>query len=157
AGGNEVIRYGMARALVMGLEAVLADGTVVSSMNKMLKNNAGFDLKHLFIGTEGTLGVVTRAVLRLYPAPLSRSTALCVAPEPGRVIRLLHHLQARLGNRLSAFEVMWPDYIVFVTHRVSSLRVPFRPDAGLMVLVESEGGEPESDARGFEAVIGEAL
>ena len=67
AGGNQVIRFGMMRNLVLGLEAVLADGTVVSSMNKMLKNNAGYDLKHLFIGTEGTLGVVTRAVLRLWP------------------------------------------------------------------------------------------
>jgi FAD/FMN-containing dehydrogenase len=67
AGGNQVIRFGMMRNLVLGLEAVLADGTIVSSMNRMLKNNAGYDLKQLFIGTEGTLGVVTRAVLRLYP------------------------------------------------------------------------------------------
>ena len=77
AGGNQVIRFGMMRNLVLGLEAVLADGTVVSSMNKMLKNNAGYDLKQLFIGTEGTLGVVTRAVLRLWPKLPSKVTALC--------------------------------------------------------------------------------
>ena len=65
AGGNEVIRFGMTRNLILGLEVVLADGTVITSLNKMLKNNAGYDLKHLFIGTEGTLGIVTRAVLRL--------------------------------------------------------------------------------------------
>ena len=66
AGGNRVIRYGMTRNLVLGLEAVLADGTVLSSLNRMLKNNAGYDLKQLFIGTEGTLGIVTRAVLRIF-------------------------------------------------------------------------------------------
>ena len=76
AGGNRVIRYGMMRSLVLGLEAVLADGTVLSSINHMLKNNAGYDLKQLFIGTEGTLGVVTRLVLRLVPLPASRDTAL---------------------------------------------------------------------------------
>ena len=69
AGGNSVVRYGMMREQVLGLEAVLADGTVISSMNEMLKNNAGYDIKHLFIGSEGTLGIVTRAVLRLRPAP----------------------------------------------------------------------------------------
>ena len=67
AGGNRVIRYGMAREMVLGIEVVLADGTVVTSLNKMIKNNAGFDLKQLFIGSEGTLGVITRVVLRLYP------------------------------------------------------------------------------------------
>lgn len=75
AGGINVIRYGMARALVLGLEAVLPDGTVLSSMNKMLKNNAGFDLKQLFIGTEGALGIVTRVVLRLQPQATTRNTA----------------------------------------------------------------------------------
>jgi len=76
AGGINVLRYGMMRNLVLGLEAVLADGTIVSSMNRMLKNNAGYDIKQLFIGTEGTLGVVTQVVLRLYPQPASRQTAL---------------------------------------------------------------------------------
>ena len=71
AGGMNVLRYGMMRNLVLGLEAVLADGTVVSSMNRMLKNNAGYDLKQLFIGTEGTLGIVTQAVLRVFPQPAS--------------------------------------------------------------------------------------
>ncbi len=69
AGGIRVIRYGMARDQVLGLEVVLADGTIVSSLNKMLKNNAGYDLKQLFVGSEGTLGIITRAVLRLHPPP----------------------------------------------------------------------------------------
>ena len=80
AGGNRVIRYGMTRRLVLGLEAVLADGTVLQAMNKMLKNNAGYDLKHLFIGSEGTLGIVTRVVLRLERAPASQNMA-CVAVD----------------------------------------------------------------------------
>src|ERR1700736_1061426 len=81
AGGNRVLRYGMMRDLVLGIEAVLADGTVLTSMNSMLKNNTGYDLKQLFIGTEGTLGVVTRAVLRLFPKPSSRQTALCAVTD----------------------------------------------------------------------------
>ena len=77
AGGTEVIRYGMTRSLVLGLEAVMADGTVISAMNKMVKNNSGYDLKHLFIGSEGTLGIVTRVVVQLQPKLRSCHTALC--------------------------------------------------------------------------------
>src|SRR5690606_19826334 len=98
AGGNQVLRFGMTRNLVLGLEAVLADGTVISSMNKMLKNNAGYDLKQLFIGTEGTLGIVTRAVLRLYPRPRSRCTALLAMPGFPAVVQLLQQLQRDLGG-----------------------------------------------------------
>ncbi|HEY7841773.1 MAG TPA: FAD-binding oxidoreductase [Gammaproteobacteria bacterium] len=157
AGGNEVIRYGMARALVLGLEAVLPDGTVISSMNKMLKNNAGFDLKQLFIGTEGTLGVVTRAVLRLFPAPLTRGTAMCVAADFGHVIRLLQFLQERLGTGLSAFEVMWPDYVEFITRHVPTIRAPDRREGALLVLVETEGSQPDTDAARFESVLDDAM
>ncbi len=81
AGGNRVIRYGMARAQVLGLEAVLSDGTILSSLNKMLKNNAGFDLKQLFIGSEGTLGIITRIVFRLRPLPKSTNSAFCALPR----------------------------------------------------------------------------
>src|SRR5690606_15117264 len=86
AGGNQVLRFGMTRNLVLGLEAVLADGTVISSLNKMLKNNAAYDLKHLFIGTEGTLGMVTRAVLRLFPKAKSRCSALVAVNDFDSVI-----------------------------------------------------------------------
>jgi len=91
AGGNRVLRYGMMRELVLGLEVVLADGTVVSAMNRMLKNNAGYDLRSLFIGSEGTLGIATRAVLRLFEEPEARHTALCLLPDyasAGRLLRL---------------------------------------------------------------------
>jgi len=109
AGGNRVIRYGMARDQVLGLEVVLADGTVVSALNKMLKNNAGYDLKHLFIGAEGTLGVITRAVLRLHPPPGAITTALCAAASFDSVVRLLRRAQGELGN-IVAFEALWRDY-----------------------------------------------
>src|SRR5512136_1732459 len=98
AGGTRVIRYGLMRDLVLGLEAVLADGTIVSSLNKMLKNNAGYDLKQLFIGSEGTLGVVTRAVLRLWPQPRSVTTALVGQNYFGQVAGLFSLAQRTLGG-----------------------------------------------------------
>jgi len=81
AGGNQVLRYGMMRENILGLEAVLADGTIISSMNSLLKNNSGYDLKQLFIGAEGTLGFVTRAVLRLHPETATQNTALLAIPD----------------------------------------------------------------------------
>jgi FAD/FMN-containing dehydrogenase len=110
AGGNRVLRYGMARALVLGLEAVLADGTLVSSMNHMLKNNAGFDLKQVFIGSEGTLGIITRAVLRLVPKPRAMAVSLASFADYPACERYLALARERLGDALSAFEVMWPDF-----------------------------------------------
>ncbi len=109
AGGIRVIRYGVARDQVLGLEAVLADGTIVSSMNRMIKNNTGLDLKHLFIGTEGTLGIITRATLRLHPAPGPIQTALCALDSYAHVVEFLRTAQAGLGNVI-AFEAMWRDY-----------------------------------------------
>ena len=104
------MRYGMTRENTLGIEAVLADGTVIPALNRMVKNNSGFDLKHWFIGTEGTLGVVTQAVLRLREAPRSRVSALLAVDSFASVARLLKHLDASLGGGLSAFEVMWRDF-----------------------------------------------
>jgi FAD/FMN-containing dehydrogenase len=151
AGGNRVIRYGMAREMVLGLEVVLADGTVVTSLNKMLKNNAGYDLKHLFIGSEGTLGIVTRAVLRLFPKPACTMAALCALPDYAAVVRLLGAARRELGPLLSAFEVMWPDYWAVVTRRVPGVRNPIAGEHGLYVLVEAQGTDPEIDPPRFGA------
>lgn len=156
AGGNRVIRYGMFRDQVLGLEAVLADGTKVGGLNKMLKNNAGYDLKHLFIGSEGTLGIVTRAVLRLHPMPLSCCTAWCTLPDHDTVVRFLRHAQSRLAGTLSAFEVMWPDFHELVTTRVPDLRSPVASN-GLQVLIEVEGSDAERDMAMFSALLEEAL
>ncbi len=156
AGGNEVIRYGMTRNLVLGLEAVLADGTVITSLNKMLKNNAGFDLKHLFIGTEGTLGVVTRAVLRLHPRPLTRFAALCACTSLDDVIKFLHHVQLNLAGGLSAFEVMWDDYFNYIHASIPALKSPFEQEYPIYVLIEFEGSQEKSDATTFTDTLAEA-
>ncbi|MBK8630483.1 MAG: FAD-binding oxidoreductase [Sphingomonadales bacterium] len=110
AGGNRVLRYGMARAMVLGLEAVLADGTIVSSMNRMLKNNAGFDLKQVFIGSEGVLGIITRAVLKLAPKPRSMAVSLASFADYPACEAYLALARERLGDSLSAFEVMWDSF-----------------------------------------------
>ena len=102
AGGNRVIRYGMVREMVLGLEVVLADGTVVSNLNKMLKNNTGYDLKQWFIGSEGTLGVITRVVVRLRPLPRSQNTALVACQDFESVSKLLGWLDASTAGTLSA-------------------------------------------------------
>ncbi|TXM75219.1 FAD-binding oxidoreductase [Methylobacterium sp. WL12] len=110
AGGLRVLRYGMMREMVLGLEAVLADGTVVSSMRPLIKNNTGLDLKQLFVGTEGTLGVVTRAVLRLRPAPVGYATALVACADVDAAAAILSRAQRAFQGRVSSFEGMWPDF-----------------------------------------------
>ena len=156
AGGNRVLRYGMTRALVLGVEAVLADGTVITSLNKMLKNNAGYDLKQLFIGSEGTLGIVTRLVLRLFPQPRSICTALCAMPDYGAVLRLLQEAKAQLGPTLSAFEMMWPRFYHCATDALDR-RPPLPHGAGGYVLVEAMGTDQARDEAQFSALIERAL
>lgn len=152
AGGNGVVRFGMMRENVLGLEAVLADGTVLESMNAMVKDNTGYDLKHLFFGSEGTLGVVTKAVLRLRPAPASRQTALLAVPSFDAMTRLLNELEGRLGGSLSAFEALWLSFyeVVLASGRHQP---PLPPDSPLYALVEAQGGDPDRDEERFYAAI----
>jgi FAD/FMN-containing dehydrogenase len=157
AGGNQVIRFGMTRNLVLGLEAVLPDGTVISAMNRMLKNNAGYDLKQLFIGTEGTLGVVTRAVLRLYPRMPSTCTALCAVTSFPNIITLLRQMQAEVGGSLSAYEVMWASYFDYVTDYIDKLQSPFEKSYPLYALIQTEGTNAATDTEQFESALGAAL
>ncbi len=157
AGGNQVLRFGMTRNLVLGLEAVMADGTVISSMNKMLKNNAGYDLKHLFIGTEGTLGIVARAVLRLFPKSKSRCTALLALDNFKDVVSLMHKLTADFGGSLSAFEVMWESYFHFITDNVDGIDSPMDQRYPIYVLTELEGSNAEKDKEMFENTLAAAM
>jgi FAD/FMN-containing dehydrogenase len=157
AGGNRVIRYGMTREMVLGLEAVLADGTIVSSLNRLIKNNAGYDLKQLFIGTEGTLGVVTRAVLRLRPKPGSHAVALVAVDRFDLLPRLLRHVERRLAGMLSAFEVMWADFYQLVTTPPAKGRAPLAHGHPYYVLIEQLGGDETADMVQFERVLGEAI
>lgn len=110
AGGIQAIRYGMARENILGLEAVLADGTVLDLCNTLLKNNAGYDLKQLFIGSEGTLGVITQVVLRLHSAPVRVQTALVACDTAEDLITVLGRARASFGGSLLCFEAMWPSY-----------------------------------------------
>ncbi|MAQ82395.1 MAG: FAD-binding oxidoreductase [Maritimibacter sp.] len=151
AGGNRVIRYGMARDLVLGVEVVLADGTVLPMLNTMLKNNAGYDLKQLFLGSEGTLGVITRAVLRMHPKPGCVSAALCVVDGYDKVLELLRTARRSLGPMLSAFEVMWGDYWHQATECVPGARAPVQIGDGThVVLVEMQGLDADIDTPRFE-------
>ena len=156
AGGINVIRYGMTRALVLGLEAVLADGTVVSSLNRMLKNNSGYDLKQLFIGSEGTLGVVTRVVLALEEQPTSSNCALVALDEFADVARLLKHMTRALGGSLSAYEVMWSGYFRDVTTAQGGTP-PLAVGHEYYVVLEAQGSDEELDAARFERALAAAL
>jgi FAD/FMN-containing dehydrogenase len=152
AGGTNVIRFGMMRALVLGLEAVLPDGTVVSSMNRMLKNNTGYDLKQLFIGSEGTLGVVTRVVLALKERSPSVNTVLVALDRGEHLPSLLKEMDRRLGGTLSSFEAMWGDYYRAVTAPGWHV-APLGREHAFYVIVEARGPDPADDARRFQAAV----
>ncbi|MEJ0045915.1 MAG: FAD-binding oxidoreductase [Rhodospirillales bacterium] len=157
AGGNRVLRYGMMRDMVLGLEAVLADGTVVSAMKPLIKNNTGYDLKQLFIGSEGTLGVVTRAVLRLRPHPASQCTALLAVNDFASLPLLLRRAEAQLGGTLSAFEVMWPAFYELVTTAPAAGRPILPHGSNFYVLIEAMGSDEVADSERFERVLGGAM
>jgi FAD/FMN-containing dehydrogenase len=157
AGGNRVLRYGMTRDMVLGLEAVLADGTVISAMKPLMKNNTGYDLKQLFIGAEGTLGVVTRAVLRLRPAPSSQNTALLGVADFAALPTLLRRFEAALAGTLSAFEVMWPAFYQLVTTPPAA-GTPILPHGHhYYVLIDALGSQAATDTARFEEILAGAL
>lgn len=156
AGGIRVIRYGMMRSLVLGLEAVTADGTVICSMNKMIKNNSGYDLKQLFLGSEGTLGVITRLVLRLYEKPTSDNTAMVAFDTFDAVANFLRYMDKSLGGNLSAFEVL--DAGFYRINTGPGRHKPPLPDQyPYYVIVESLGFNTEQDNELFEKVLFSAL
>lgn len=157
AGGNSVIRYGMTRDNVLGLEAVLADGTIVSSMNSLLKNNAAFDLKQLFIGSEGTLGLVTRAVLRLRPMPTSEATAILAVSDFDNLKSVFGLATKRLGSLLSSFEVMWRDFYELVAIESGRHQPPLAAGHNYYVIVEATGTDGARDAALVEAMLSECL
>ena len=157
AGGNRVLRFGMMREMVLGLEAVLADGTVIRAMNRLIKNNSGFDLKQLFIGAEGTLGVITRLVLRLREKPARQDVAFAAVPGFDALAALLKHMDRALGGALSAFEVMWPEFYELVTTPPAKGRAPVPHGSPFYVLIESMGGGAEGDGALFQAAFETAV
>jgi len=157
AGGNRVIRYGTMRDQLLGIEAVLADGSVIKGLHKMVKNNTGYDLKHLLAGSEGTLGIITRAVLRLRPKPVAVATAWCGLPSFEAVTTLLQRAQARLSGGVSAFEVMWPSFVDFMMTRVTGLRAPLNTAHAFHVLMENAGTDGEHHLAAFDSFLEDML
>jgi FAD/FMN-containing dehydrogenase len=154
AGGVHVMHYGMMRQQVLGLEVVLADGTVVDSMNALLKNNTGYDLKQWFVGSEGTLGIVTRAVLRLADRPAGRRVALARVADLDAAYALLRAARQALPS-LVAFEAMWPSYYRFACQVEATAPLPV--GAGLTLLLETCGPHPEGDEAAMLQVFEQAM
>jgi FAD/FMN-containing dehydrogenase len=157
AGGTAVLRYGNARELVLGVEVVLADGRVWDGLRGLRKDNTGYDLKQLFIGAEGTLGIITAAVLKLYPAPRVKVTALAAIKDVGAAVRLLRELQGDLGDRLVGFELMSALSLGLSRKHQPSLPDPL-PGHPWYVLIQANDSTPESAlASQLETALGAAL
>ncbi len=157
AGGLQVMRYGMTRQLVVGLEAVMADGTVISSMKKLIKDNSGYDLKQLFVGSEGTLGIVTCAVLRLVEKPNSRVSALAALSSYSQVVSLLKFMDRGLAGNLTSFELMWPQTYKALTSPPATVSPPLPYHHNFYVLLDSMGSDPKSDSERFHNLLEQAL
>jgi FAD/FMN-containing dehydrogenase len=156
AGGSGVLRWGMMRANLLGIEAVLADGTRIDTLEGLEKDNTGFDLTGLLCGSEGTLGIVTRATLRLHPAPSSRNTALAAVPSFDALLALRTTLDERLGGEISAFEVMWESFYRTIAIESGNHTPPLPDGSPLYALIESRGHEPVHDEHRFQAALSAA-
>ena len=157
AGGTQVLRYGNARELCLGLEVVTAEGEIWNGLSGLRKDNTGYDLRDLFIGSEGTLGVITGATLKLYPQPAAVTTALAALPSLEAAVGLLQLAQARLGSALTGFEVMAQYALGLVRTHFPQLAQPL-PEAPWTVLLEQSDNEGETHAQGlFEALLETAL
>jgi FAD/FMN-containing dehydrogenase len=158
AGGVQVLRYGNARDLTLGLEVVLASGEVWDGLRGLRKDNTGYDLKHLFIGAEGTLGVITAATLKLYPLPAAQMTALAAVPSLAAATRLLERARAAAGAALTAFEVMGAITLRHAVEALPALRMPLPLLQPWYALLELSDAESEQHATAvFERVLAEAL
>jgi FAD/FMN-containing dehydrogenase len=156
AGGNRVIRWGMTRDSVLGAEVALTDGTVLHNLNTLVKNNAGYDLKNLFVGSEGTLGVITAASLRLREKPQSHNAAFAAVPSFEALTAFLKHMDRALGGTLSAFEVMWREAYEVLT-ATPNTQPPLPQGSPFTVLTEAMGGHQQADKERFEAALEQAL
>ena len=158
AGGTAVLRYGTMRELTLGLEVVLPDGDVLSSMTSLRKDSTGYDLKQLFIGAEGTLGIITGAVLKLFPRPRGRAVAMAKLGRIEDALSLLALARASLGERLGSFEIMSRGQIEVIAENVSHLAIPFALDSAFYLLIELVDTLEGQDLVGLlEGLLGEAF
>ncbi len=158
AGGASVLAFGNARSLVLGLEVVLADGRVWNGLRALKKDNTGYDLRDLFIGSEGTLGVITAAVLKLYPRPAEVVTAILAVPTLEAALGVFEAMQARFGGALTAFEFIPAIALDFVTRHSAGMRAPFAERHAWNLLIDVSAGEPEDGTHGrLEAAMAEAM
>lgn len=172
AGGVQVLRYGNTRDLVLGVEVVLPDGRIWNGLRGLRKDNTGYDLKHVFIGAEGTLGIITAAVLKLFPRPRARATAWVDVASPAAAVQLLSALQSRCGDRVTAFEIVAREALELVLKNMSFARAPIATpapwsvlielsdtaeDAGLDELLEGELGDAFESGLALDAVLATSL
>ena len=157
AGGTHVLRYGMTRALVLGLQVVLPGGAVLDMLRSLAKDNSGYDLKQMFIGSEGTLGVITAATLKLFPKPEVSVTAFAAVPSPAAALKLLGAMQARTSGMLSAFELIPRIALDLVARHIEDTRDPLSTPSPWYVLMEATGGRESNLATCFEAGLADAV
>jgi FAD/FMN-containing dehydrogenase len=157
AGGVNVLRWGNARDLCLGLEAVMADGSVWHGLKRLRKDNTGYDLRNLLVGSEGTLGIITAAVLRLVPRPAGQGAALVAVPGPAEALRLLRLAQDRLGDGVSAFELMHRMGFDFLAETMPSVRQPFATPPEWSVLIDLGLPAGLDPAAALESLLAEAL
>jgi FAD/FMN-containing dehydrogenase len=157
AGGVNVLRYGNARDLVLGVEAVTADGRIMHGLSHVLKDNMGYDMRHLLIGSEGTLGVITAASLRLYPVPQETATAWVAVAGPAAALDLLALLRERLGQAVSAFELINRRGFDFLRAQLPQIVLPMADPPDWMVLAEVADGAGAAVGNRLEAALAEAL
>ncbi|HSW21019.1 MAG TPA: FAD-binding oxidoreductase, partial [Ramlibacter sp.] len=158
AGGTQVLRYGNARDLCLGLEVVTAQGELWEGLSGLRKDNTGYDLRDLFIGSEGTLGIITAATLKLYPQPAATLTAWAAVPSMEAAVRLLQMAREQLGAGLTGFEVMGQFALGLVARHFPQMQVPFVAASPWGVLLENADHESESHARGqFETLLEAAI
>ncbi len=136
AGGTSVLRYGMMRDLVLGLEVVLADGRVLDGLKSLRKDNTGYDLRNLFIGSEGTLGIITAACLKLFPKPLDHATAIAAVRDPGAAIELLAALRGASGDAITTFELIPRLGVDLTTRHIAGVTDPFERRYDWYALIE---------------------
>jgi FAD/FMN-containing dehydrogenase len=155
AGGVQVLRYGNARELALGLEVVLADGRIWNGLRGLRKDNTGYDLKHLFIGAEGTLGLITAATLKLFPRPRARATAWAAAPDPAAAVSLLGRLRDAAGDNVTAFEIVGRPALELVLRHIPGARDPLPDRPEWQVLIELSGARDDLAAT-LEQVLQQA-